>query len=87
MTNNENNESKSLDERVIEWKEKGKSEGEITYGMLCDGFQSIEGMSDDFYSQEDPADRGKLWNGSEGREYREWKYGEYRIARSEDDDP
>ena len=42
--------------------ETRKKEEEITYGMLIDGFQSINGIPDDFYSAEDPADRARLWD-------------------------
>ena len=48
---------KQLEERIDEWKDKGKREDEITYGMLNDGFQSLGGIPDNFYSAEDPADR------------------------------
>lgn len=55
-------EDKTLQKRLKEWREKGKSEREITYGMLCDGFQSTHGIPDSFYSAEDPADRAKLYH-------------------------
>lgn len=53
----------TLQERIDGWKERGKREDEITYGMLCDGFQSLRGIPDEFYSAEDPADRVRLWEG------------------------
>jgi len=51
-----------LEKKTKEWISKGKRPEEITYGMLCEGFQSISGIPDDFYSAEDPADRTRLWN-------------------------
>lgn len=54
--------TKTLQERIDAWKEHGKRDDEITYGMLGDGFRSIAGMPDDFYSAEDPADRSELWH-------------------------
>ena len=36
-------------------------EEEVTWGMLCEGFQSLDGVPDSFYSAEDPADRQRLW--------------------------
>lgn len=50
-----------LERRTQEWIDKGKRREEITYGMLCDGFQSLAGIPDDFYSAEDPADRIRLY--------------------------
>ncbi len=44
------------------WISQGKREEEITYGMLCDGFRSLSGIPDDFYSAEDPEDRARLWS-------------------------
>ena len=37
------------------------SRPKITYGMMLEGFRSLPGVPDDFYSAEDPADRIKLW--------------------------
>ena len=51
-----------LEKRIQEWKDKGKKESEITYGMLNEGFTSLGGIPDDFYSAEDPEDRIRLWN-------------------------
>lgn len=51
----------NLKRRIEDWKAKGKKENEITYGMVNDGFQSIAGIPDNFYSAEDPADRARLW--------------------------
>lgn len=53
---------KTLEERFKEWEATGRKREEVTYGMLGDGFQSIGGIPDDFYSAEDPADRVKLWH-------------------------
>lgn len=39
-----------------------KLEEEVTWGMLCEGFQSLPGIPDKFYSAEDPEDRKRLWN-------------------------
>lgn len=61
MGNNEQTGKEKLEEKVRAWEAAGKNREEITYGMLCDGFQSIEGIPDDFYSAEDPADRAELW--------------------------
>lgn len=52
---------KKLKERIKYWQNQGKALEQITYGMLSEGFQSLSGMPDDFYSQEDPADRQRLW--------------------------
>lgn len=61
-----------LEERIKEWKTIGKNDNDITWGMLCDGFQSLAGIPDDFYSAEDPADRVKLWNKYKSEENKSW---------------
>ena len=73
-----------LEKKTQEWIDKGKKPEEITYGMLCEGFQSLSGIPDDFYSAEDPADRKRLWenhrpiseyssNEGEYKGYGEWR--------------
>ncbi|MDP1694545.1 MAG: hypothetical protein Q8L34_03315, partial [Candidatus Woesearchaeota archaeon] len=52
----------NLEDRFREWEARGRKKEEITWGMLNDGFQSIQGIPDDFYSAEDPADRVNLWH-------------------------
>ncbi|MSR86028.1 hypothetical protein EXS74_01375 [Candidatus Woesearchaeota archaeon] len=37
-------------------------EKNMTWGMIYEGFQSLEGIPDNFYSAEDPEDRRRLWN-------------------------
>jgi hypothetical protein len=64
---------KTLEERFQAWEEKGKEGEKITYGMLGDGFQSIRGIPDDFYSAEDPTDRVGLWD-RYGMEYQKEQY-------------
>ena len=55
-------EENELEKNKKFWKNQGKKPDEITYGMICDGFRSLSGIPDDFYSAEDPLDRVKLWN-------------------------
>jgi len=43
-----------------EYKVKN-SEDKRTYGMRLEGFRSLSGIPDEFYSAEDPADREELW--------------------------
>jgi hypothetical protein len=50
-----------LEKRIEKCKDKGKTAEKITWGMLNDGFTSLSGVPDEFYSAEDPADRQKLW--------------------------
>ncbi|MBS3147111.1 hypothetical protein J4471_05460 [Candidatus Woesearchaeota archaeon] len=76
---------RSVDDRINEWVSKGKIPNEITWGMLCDGYRSIVGIPDDFYSAEDPADRVTLWDGNQGMEYRRWNKN-YPHEKSENDD-
>jgi len=61
MGNNEQSGKEKLEEKVKELEAAGKKREELTYGMLCDGFQSVAGIPDEFYSAEDPADRVMLW--------------------------
>lgn len=70
--------TKTLQERIGAWKESGKRENEISYGMLCDGFQSIRGIPDDFYSAEDPADRVKFWERYQLENTEEYKIEQWR---------
>lgn len=60
------------------WENQGKQPTEITYGMLCDGFQSLSGIPDDFYSAEDPADRVRLWNQHRPQTRNTYSEGEYK---------
>lgn len=53
---------KKLEERLRDWEAVGKRREDVTYGMLGDGFSSIPGIPDEFYSAEDPADRSALWH-------------------------
>lgn len=53
---------KPLEKRIKEWEATGRKKEEVTYGMLGDGFKSISGIPDDFYSAEDPGDRSELWH-------------------------
>ncbi|MEK6855442.1 MAG: hypothetical protein AABX73_04435 [Nanoarchaeota archaeon] len=64
---------KFLDKRIEDWKSKGKSEEEITWGMLDQGFRSISGIPDDFYSAEDPDARVRLWE-ERGMDYTRGQY-------------
>ena len=50
-----------LERRMDEWKARGYERDRVRWGMLCDGFQSISGIPDDFCSADDPEDRRKLW--------------------------
>ncbi|MBI4451003.1 hypothetical protein HY642_03440 [Candidatus Woesearchaeota archaeon] len=70
MNDNNSEAGKELERRIQEWKDKGKKPEEITWGMLCDGFQSIAGLPDDFYSAEDPADRVRLWKDYQAQQQR-----------------
>ena len=51
-----------LKRRRQKWYAKGKRPEEVTYGMLEEGFRSLSGIPDNFYSAEDPKDRAALWN-------------------------
>lgn len=53
--------SHTLEARQQVYLDAGKAPENITYGMLCEGFQSIGGIPDEFMSAEDPADRSRLW--------------------------
>ena len=52
------------------WLEQGKKAEQITYGMLSDGFRSLEGIPDEFCSAEDPKDRAELWREYQQRQVR-----------------
>ncbi len=42
------------------YKDKN-SKPRVTWGMRLEGFRSLSGIPDEFYSAEDPADRKELW--------------------------
>lgn len=50
-----------LEKRRQEWYNYGKKTEEVPYGMLNEGFRSLQGIPDDFCSAEDPKDRIALW--------------------------
>ena len=74
----------NLEKRIGEWKAMGKTPEQITYGMLNEGFQSIQGIPDDFCSAEDPRDRAELWEQRKPREGNMDQYGDYYDAMYKD---
>ena len=58
--------SHTLKARQQIYLDAGKTPENITYGMLCEGFESLGGIPDEFMSAEDPADRVTLWNERQG---------------------
>lgn len=70
---------KTLEDRYNEWERVGWKREEVTYGMLGDGFQSLRGIPDDFYSAEDPADRAELWHNYRMENDREYAKEQYRL--------
>jgi len=69
---------KQLKERKQYWIDQGKRLEQITYGMLGDGFSSIPGIPDEFYSAEDPKDRARLWGKNQPQPSRLDNDGEYK---------